>query len=234
MGLIKSREAPPTTSAFSMRDVGAQAVQILERARSQAESLVRDAELEGQRIRAQQFETGFREGKAAGMAEGLAEGRKQGYEAALAAQSARIEELMTALAGSAAKLEASRRQLESETVYDVVRLAIAIGRRVTKKLGDVEPEVVRANVHEALRMVINASAVKVALNPGQLAMLERDLPAIRAMFPKIEQVELVGDESLSPGGCRLIAGSGMVDADLDTQLDRVVADLLPPDTGAPV
>ena len=233
MGLIKSLQAPTTTTAFSMRDVEAHAIAVMDRAKKQAETLIRNAERDGEQLRSQRFEIGFSEGKLAGFDEGIEDGRKQGYDAAMAAQSAKLESLVEALTGAATQLDASRRKLESETVYDVVRLAIAIGRRVTKRLGDVEPEVARANVAEALKMVINASAVKVALNPSQLSLLEQDLPALRAMFPTIQSLELVGDASLAPGGCRLIAGSGIVDADLDTQLDRVVADLLPAGSEAP-
>jgi len=233
MGLIKSLQAPTTTTAFSMRDVEAHAIAVIDRAKKQAETLIRNAERDGEQLRSQRFEIGFSEGKLAGFDEGIEDGRKQGYDAAMAAQSAKLESLVEALTGAATQLDASRRKLESETVYDVVRLAIAIGRRVTKRLGDVEPEVARANVAEALKMVINASAVKVALNPSQLSLLEQDLPALRAMFPTIQSLELVGDASLAPGGCRLIAGSGIVDADLDTQLDRVVADLLPAGSEAP-
>jgi len=233
MGLIKSLQAPTTTAAFSMRDVEAHAIAVMDRAKKQAETLIRNAERDGEQLRSQRFEIGFSEGKLAGFDEGIEDGRKQGYDAAMAAQSAKLESLVEALTGAATQLDASRRKLESETVYDVVRLAIAIGRRVTKRLGDVEPEVARANVAEALKMVINASAVKVALNPSQLSLLEQDLPALRAMFPTIQSLELVGDASLAPGGCRLIAGSGIVDADLDTQLDRVVADLLPAGSEAP-
>ncbi len=233
MGLIKSLQAPTTTTAFSMRDVEAHAIAVMDRAKKQAETLIRNAERDGEQLRSQRFEIGFSEGKLAGFEAGIEDGRKQGYDAAMAAQSAKLESLVEALTGAATQLDASRRKLESETVYDVVRLAIAIGRRVTKRLGDVEPEVARANVAEALKMVINASAVKVALNPSQLSLLEQDLPALRAMFPTIQSLELVGDASLAPGGCRLIAGSGIVDADLDTQLDRVVADLLPAGSEAP-
>lgn len=234
MGLIKAREAPTSAAAFSMKDVEAYAASLLGKARRQAEELLAETEMEAERIRQERFETGYREGRAAGLAKGMEEGRQQGHAAALAAQAAKIEGLVTALTGAAVQLEASRRKLESETVFDVIRLAVAIARRVTKQLGSVSPEVAKANVAEALKMVVNASAVTVALHPTQLRVMEEDLPAIRAMFPRLQQVELVGDATLAPGGCRLIAGTGMVDADLDTQLDRIVADLLPPGTEHPV
>lgn len=233
MGVIKASVAPTTAAVFSMRDVEAEARAIVEAARRQAEQIVKAAQAEGERIRAERFRQGFAEGKAAGYAKGREEGLKSGHDEAFAAHGEKLRNLVSALADASQKLEASRKQLETETVLDVVRLAVAIGRRVTHRLAEVEPEVAKANVAEALRMVINASAVKVALHPSQLAVLEQELPAIRAMFPRLQQVELVADDSLSPGGCRLLVGSGMVDADLDTQLDRVVADLLPPGMEAP-
>lgn len=233
MGLIKANQAPARSQAFSMRDVEVHAATVLAQARKQADQLIAAAQAEADQIRADRFKVGYEQGLAAGRDQGMAQGQQSGHDEALAANSAKLQDLVSALATSAAQLEASRRKLEAETVFDVVRLAVAIARRVTKRLGDIEPEVVRANVAEALRMVVNASAVKVALHPSQLEVLEQELPSIRTMFPRIQQVELVADASLSPGGCRLIAGSGIVDADLDTQLDRVIADLLPPGTQAP-
>lgn len=233
MGVIKSSVAPATVAAFSLRDVEAHARQIVDKARRQAEELLRAAEEEAERLRANRYQVGYAEGQVAGFAKGREEGFAAGHAEAFAAHGEQLKNLVSALADASKQLEESRRKLESETVLDVVRLAVAIGRRVTRRLADVEPEVVKANVAEALRMVVNASAVKVALHPSQLTVLEEELPAIRAMFPKLEQVELVADASLSPGGCRLLVGSGMVDADLDVQLDRVVADLLPPGMEAP-
>jgi len=39
--------------------------------------------------------------------------------------------------------------------------------------------------------------------------------------------EIVEDESIAPGGCRVFTSHGHVDADLQTQLDRVTMKLLP-------
>jgi flagellar biosynthesis/type III secretory pathway protein FliH len=40
----------------------------------------------------------------------------------------------------------------------------------------------------------------------------------------------VQDASIAPGGCRILTRQGRVEAELETQLDHIVADLLP---GAP-
>ena len=44
---------------------------------------------------------------------------------------------------------------------------------------------------------------------------------------KHKHVELTDDATLAPGGCRIYTRGGRVDAALDEQLDRVIADLLP-------
>ena len=46
-----------------------------------------------------------------------------------------------------------------------------------------------------------------------------------------QHAEIVGDESILPGGCRVFTSHGHVDADLKTQLDRVTVKLLPGGAG---
>ena len=45
--------------------------------------------------------------------------------------------------------------------------------------------------------------------------------------PSYQPIVVVEDASLSPGGCRIFTNSGQIDGDLDGQIDRVAADLLP-------
>jgi flagellar assembly protein FliH len=233
MGVIKAGGVSSKAVKFSMVDVEAYAQTVIARAKEQAARLIDVAEQEAGGIRDKRYREGFEAGKADGYAVGLEQGRPVGRAEALAGNSEQLEALVTALADSANKLEVSRRKLETETVYDVIRLSVAIARRVTKKLGDTDPEVAKANVAEALQMVVGASSVRVALHPTQLRILDHEIPEIRKRFPRIQQVELVADPSLSPGGCRLLAGSGIVDADLETQLNRIVADLVPEGQMAP-
>jgi len=40
-------------------------------------------------------------------------------------------------------------------------------------------------------------------------------------------VAIVDDDSLAPGGCRIATAGGLIDADLDEQINRIAADLLP-------
>jgi flagellar biosynthesis/type III secretory pathway protein FliH len=84
-----------------------------------------------------------------------------------------------------------------------------------------------ANVSEAMRLAVRASDVRIAIHPSQRAALDEALPRLRMSWPALKHVELMDDPSLSPGGCRILTGGGVIDAELNAQVDRIAAELLP-------
>lgn len=227
MGLIKSDNAPAKLSAFSMTDIEQAAKRILLRAQQQAEQLLAEAQAEARAIRDKAATEGIANGRAEGMARGLEEGRQSGHAAALAEGKANLTKLAQTLTAAVAEIDASRRALESQGVAEVVKLAAAIARRVTKRQAVIDPKVLEANLSEAMKLVVHASDVRVAVNPSQKQQLEQVLPQLQLQWPNLEHVELIEDASIGAGGCRVFTANGHIDADLDTQLDRLIAELMP-------
>jgi flagellar assembly protein FliH len=227
MGLIKSTNAPPALTPFSMRDVEEHAKSLLLRARQAAERLLAEAQREGEEIKKRAHAEGLAEGMCEGLDRGLAEGRAAGTQQALDENRAALGQALAALTSAGQALDASRADLESAALQEVVELAIAIARRVTKRQGVIDPAVLTENLREAMKLVVHAGDVKVAFHPTQRQTLQAALPALKLEFPKLHHVELVDDSAISPGGCRVFAGHGQIDADLGEQLDRVAIDLLP-------
>ena len=227
MGLIKSTSAPPGLTPFSMRDVEDQAKALLLRARQAADRLLAEAQREGGEMRQRAHADGFAQGRREGLATGTEEGRETGLLHALEEHRGQLADAVAAFTTAAEALDASRADLESAALQEVVELAIAVARRVTKRQGLLDPAVLVENLRDAMRLVVHAGDVKVAIHPAQRQTLDAVLPALKLEFPRLSHVELVDDPAMSPGGCRIFAGNGQVDADLDQQLDRVVADLLP-------
>jgi flagellar assembly protein FliH len=232
MALIKAHHAPPSLQPFSMADVEAAAKRVLLRARQQAEQLLLDAQNEAEALKEQAKVDGLREGLEQGQADGLRQGTEAGHAQALAEHREQFTHTIAALAAAAADLDAGRQRLEADGLREVVQLAAAIARRVTKRQALIDPDVLAANVAEAMRLVIHAADVQIAIHPDQRATLEAALPHLRTEWPNLKHADLVDDASLAPGGCRIFARGGQVDASLDTQLDRVIADLLPEPEGA--
>jgi flagellar assembly protein FliH len=227
MPVIKSANVPPGAASFSMRDIENHAKVILVCAREQAEALLAEAQREGDDLKSQAYAQGLEEGRRDGSKQGELEGTRAGAQQALAEHQSQLATLVTALSTAAVELDASRRELEARALREVVSLAIAIARRVTKRQGMLESDVLVSNLSEAMKLVAHAADVRIGFHPDQKAVLESALPALRLAWPDLKHVELAEDPDIAPGGCRIYTARGHVDADLDAQLDRVVADLLP-------
>lgn len=227
MGVIRTSQLAAQPQAFSMRDIEGQARAILVRARQQAEQLLAAAQAEADQLKQQARSQGFAEGRTEGLAKGHAEGLAKGIEQALNENSAALSASVGTLTKAMAEIDAQRRDMQAEALREVIELSVAIAERVTKRQGQLDAEVAVANVNEALKLVVHANDVRIAIHPTQRAALESAMPKLRLQWPKLQHVELVDDERLAPGGCRVYSAEGEIDADLNEQLRRVAADLVP-------
>jgi len=160
-----------------MRDIEKQAHAIIVRAKNQAARILAEAARIGEEMKREAHEQGSIEGRQSGTEQGLAEGRAAGHAAALAEHQQSLQQLIETLLNATSQLDAARRLLESEASKDVLELAIAIARRVTRQAGMIGDGVVNENVREAMKLAIRASDVRIAVHPSQKKSLEATLPA---------------------------------------------------------
>ncbi|HEX4054039.1 MAG TPA: FliH/SctL family protein [Tepidisphaeraceae bacterium] len=227
MGLIKSTDAPLSVAAFSMQDIEAAARNIVLRAQRQAAQILAASQTEAQKIKDEARTAGLAEGRRLGNAHGLEEGKKSGHAQALAEHGAAMTKLIAALTEIVRQLDDSRDHLHSQVIGEVVDLACRISRRVTKRQGTLDPQIMCANVREALALAVHAADVRIAVNPSQLKTLEGELPNLRLAWPHLKHVDLVADPAIGAGGARVFTAHGQIDGDLDAQLDRLVTEVLP-------
>jgi flagellar assembly protein FliH len=227
MGLIKAEHTPTTLAAFSMADIEKQARSILLRARQSAERVLSEALKEAEQIKISAAEQGHAQGHAAGLKQGLEEGAKSGHTQALDEHRQSLTALVSALNAVGGDIDAHRTEMEIEAAGEVTRLAIAIASRVTRRFASADPQVVIQSVVEALKLVVHGRDVRIAIHPAQKATLLDALPRLQLEWPALTHVELIDDVTLHPGGCRVFTRQGVVDADIEAQLQRIAADLLP-------
>ena len=233
MGVIRSNQLPAAAQAFSMQDVEQVAKRVLLKAKLQAEQLVAAAQEEGERLKAEAREEGSRQGFEHGHAEGVKHGTEAGRQQALQQHSAELTPLVQALTAATSELDAHRLALEADALRELVALALAVARRVTKRLGAIDPDVLEANLGEAMKLAVGASDLRVAVHPAQRKSLQEALPRLKLEWPDLKHVELVDDPALAPGGCRVFTRGGTIVADLDAQLGRIASDLLPGSADTP-
>lgn len=199
-------------------------------ARARAERIIAEANAERERLIADAHEKGFEEGRAAGHAEGRAAGLEEGRAQSMAELTPALQAMSERWTQALESFLQQRDQMLTEARTDVVRLAVMIAQRVTKRVIETDPGVVEGQMREALALLAARTTPRVIINPADEPLARQAIPALLARFDKTEHIELVTDPELVRGSCVVRTPTGgQIDASISTQLDRIVADLLPDD-----
>ena len=82
-------------------------------------------------------------------------------------------------------------------------------------------------IASAIKHVLGPVRVTVRVNPEDRILAVDALPRWTHVLAEATSVEVVDDPAVERGGCVVEHGAGRIDATLETQLDRMVAALLP-------
>ncbi len=235
MALIRHAQAERIARdaiVLDLGDVRAQAAFIIEQARAQAERIVADARAERERLVAGAAEQGHAEGFARGHAEGVEAGRVEGSSAALAERRDELGRLESAWNGALESFAARRDDLICDAQESVLRLALAIAERVTRRVVETDPGIARDQIRQAIAMAVGASRLAVVVAPEDEELAREAVPAIMASLGSSAHAEVRVDADLSRGSCVVRTPSGEIDASVETLLSRIASALVPePSTG---
>ena len=135
MSLLRAASVPKSVVRYSVREFEAQARQHVEDGRREAAEIVSAAQ-----ARAAELETAARErAHADGWRQGYQEGQQLGRAEALEQFRDELHDAVAALSKLDNAIESVRAELESAALSDVVKLAVAIAERVTKRAGLIDP-----------------------------------------------------------------------------------------------
>jgi flagellar assembly protein FliH len=231
MALIKRADAGTHLAGAVTLDLGdlEQRARLLrEAATAEAERIVREAQEERRRL----VQGAEAEGRAAGHAEGFEAGRAEGFEAGRAEAVDEFRERLKAL--DVAWSEAMqgiidrREALLAEARSAVVELAVAIAERVVHRHVEVTPGAVEDQLRALLGMVAAPATLIVRVHPDDEALVREVLPRLRERFVGGIHLRLQTDSALSRGSCAArTLGGASIDGTIETQLERLVRDLVP-------
>jgi flagellar assembly protein FliH len=142
----------------------------------------------------------------AGFAEGEAVARNQ-LEKPLAEAADRLSATVAELAGL-------RPQLRREAEEDLVRLAVAVARRVLRRELTADPEAILGIVKAALDRIDAREILRLRVHPQDLALIQQALEARETPH----KVEVIADPSFERGGLVFETARGNLDASVDSQL----------------
>ena len=107
--------------------------------------------------------------------------------------------------------------------HSLVKLSIKIAEKVIKKKIEDENDVVMSVVRNTLKTVKDSSEITVLLNPNDLEVLSQyeDLELYEN-----RKIKFMIDEEVESGGCKIHSDWGVIDAQIDTQLEEIYTQLV--------
>jgi flagellar assembly protein FliH len=231
MAVIRQSQADRIVKDAIVLDLGdltRQGEQVRSRAKADAEAILAKAAQERQKLIISGKEEGAAKGHAEGLAKGLEEGKKQGYEAALAERRQQLDALAAGWTAALDGFEQERDRMLLEARHDILRLAVMMGERVTRRKIEVDALVVQEQLESVLSLLAQPTRLSINVNPEDEGLARESLPALMGRFSAAQHVDVRADASLTRGSCiATTAGGGILDASIPTQLDRMVQALMP-------
>ena len=154
-----------------------------------------------ERIEQEAIERGFAEGKNVGKAQAEAE----------------VQPVLERLTRCLAEISSLRPRVRRHAEQDLVKLSIAIARRILHRELTLDPESLEGLIKVALDKLESRELCRVRVHPDQEAAIH----ALLVRFSNSHKVELIADKSLHPGDVLLETAHGTIDASVDAQLNEI-------------
>lgn len=212
--IIKSDTANGSRpEGFAFDDLDRPGATPLDRARREAAELLAAAEREATELR-----------RAA---------EEQGRAAALAAAEQVLEEkvhrqmaaVAPALAAAVDAIHAAQAQWLAHWEKAALDLATAIAARVIRREVERAPDVTLALVKEALELAAGSADVRLRMHPDDLAAMGWQVERLAKEVGRLGDVEMVSDDTITRGGCRVDTRFGTIDQQFESQLARIRQEL---------
>jgi flagellar assembly protein FliH len=156
-----------------------------------------------------QHQQSLRDAHAAGMREGEAAGKKSAL--------AELQPHIDRMARTIEELSQLRAHLRRDAEADMVKLSLAIARRVLRREMLIDPEALHGLVLAALEKLQGQELCRVKVNPAQAAM-------IKAALQKTATggvIEVLPDAAREPGSVIFETQRGNLDASVESQLREI-------------
>ncbi len=153
------------------------------------------------------------------------EGRQAGLEMAEKIVAEKLASLMPAMQKIIEDIGHAKQAWLTHWEKSAVHVAAAIANRVIRRELPNHPEVTLTLVREALELAAGSSRLEIHLNPDDHEALGVQVEMIVKELSPLAETELVADENITPGGCRVETQFGAIDQQFEAQLERIEEEL---------
>ena len=205
------RAAEPV--AFSFSDIRSQADVYVESVRQEAAKIVQKAHKEAEQIRRQAEAAGRKSAEAA-------------IERILEEKVAkRMQSLVPALEQLVHQINDAKGHLLAEWERSAMVVITRISERVIRRELERQPEIAVDLIADALRLAAGSAEITLHMNPTDYENLGAQIEQLATTLLRLAPTQIVANDEISLGGCRVKTKFGAVDTQIESQLRRIEEDL---------
>ncbi len=142
---------------------------------------------------------------------------QEGFRKAKAETSAEVKDSSDRLAQIMGELAGLKRRVRNEAECEVVKLALAVARRILYRELTSDPDSIQGIVHAALQKLQSRETLRVRVWPGGVHAVESSLVRTNGTPP----IAVIPDARLPTGGIIFETNAGELDASVETQLQEI-------------
>ncbi len=211
---------------FNYEDLKKRCEHYLESVREKTRQMLLQAQEEVNQIKKQAAEQGRKEG----IERGLQEAQKQNDQAiqkkAQQLVQKKIQNLVPLLQEASQNLEHEKQACLSRWESQAIELVIAITEKLVHRSLKLSPEIVRDRLEEILKLTVGNSQLSIRVAEQDLESLEEFRETVIKTLSQQAHVNLTADPNLNSGDVFVTTEHGVIDARIETQLDRIAEELL--------
>jgi flagellar assembly protein FliH len=146
---------------------------------------------------------------------GFADGQRSASEVTAAAVAARVARLSAAIS----EISSLRTGLLRSSEQDIVRLSLAIARRILGREATSDPALLLNLARAASAKLAGTGVISIEMHPTEFA-------AISAGLDQNGPIRVVENPDLPVGGCMVCSASGSIDVSIEVQVQEIANALL--------
>jgi flagellar assembly protein FliH len=156
-----------------------------------------------------------------GFQEGLVKGKDEAFNSEEQKYQDKIVELSALIKLFEEKLNDLSKQIENEMPEQVASVVLSIAKAIIRVEVQSNKEIILQTIKEALQALPRGMEnIKCFINPQSMEVLNKiENPDLKEQLTKLE---LIADESLTPGGCLIKTMSSTLDATLETRTVEIL------------
>jgi flagellar assembly protein FliH len=212
--------------AFNYDDFRRRCDEYADKVRRETQQLIEEARREAAEIRKRGLEEGKKEGRSHGLSAAKSEIDQQARELSERLASEKLQTALPALQAAADAVVRERERWLAHWESIALKLSIAIASKLVRRELETRPETSSKMLGEVFALAAGSERIKVRMHPRDAEHLGARAHEAVCALAACGEAELALDETITPGGCIIETQQGVIDARMETQLERIASELI--------